>query len=91
MTSTSPDPLEQPVDTEAGDESAGTSGPGGRAAAAAAPVSGSPAEADSDVGYSRGADGESVEQAGAGSSEGGGTDYLDTDTLMGGPGDPRNG
>ena len=79
MTST-PGPLDEPVDI-AGDQDS----------AAGAPVSGSPAEADSDVGYSRGDAGESPEQAGDAAGETGGTDYLDTDTLMGGPGDPRNG
>ena len=80
MTSTPTGPLDEPVDA-AGSEDAASS----------APVSGSPAEADADVGYSRGATGESPEQAGDAATEGGGTDYLDTDTLMGGPGDPRNG
>ncbi len=79
MTSTPQEPLEEPVDTASQD------------AVGQAPASGSPAEADSDVGYSRGTEGESAEQAGDAVTEGGGTDYLDTDSLMGGPGDPRNG
>ena len=70
MTSTPQEPLEQPAD-------AGDTG------AAGAPVSGSPAEADSDVGYSRGDEGESAEQVGSGAGEDGGTDYLD-------PGNPGN-
>ena len=80
MTSTPTGPLDEPVDAAGAQDAAG-----------GAPASGSPAEADSDVGYSRGEQGESPEQAGAGATEGGGTDYLDTDTLMGGAGDPRNG
>ena len=80
MTSTPQGPLDEPVDV-AGDQDA----------AGQAPVSGSPAGADSDLGYSRGDEGESAEQAGEASTEGGGTDYLDSDTFMGGAGDPRNG
>ena len=80
MTSTPQEPLDEPVDA-AGDQDA----------AGRAPASGSPAAADSDVGYSRGSEGESVDQAGDAASEGGGTDYLDTDTFTGGAGDPRNG
>ena len=81
MTSTPQGPLDEPVDAAGSQDAAGQ-----------APVSGSPAEADSDVGYSRGSEGESAEQAGDAATEGGGTDYLDTDTFMGGgPGDPRNG
>jgi len=76
MTSTPQEPLDEPVDVADQD------------AAAGAPVSGSPAGADSDVGYSRGDEGESAEQAG--NSVGEGTDYLDPDNLMG-PGDERNG
>ena len=82
MTSTPQEPLEEPLDTGANDEATG-----GRAAGTAAPVSGSPAEADSDVGYSRGAEGESAEQAGAPADDTR-TDYLDTDGLAGGSGDP---
>ena len=79
MTSAPQEPLEQPVDAQdaAGQDSAGS-----------APVSGSPAGADSDLGYSRGDEGESAEQAG--NPVGEGTDYLDPDNLMG-PGDERNG
>ena len=80
MTSTPQGPLDEPVDTAVDQDTAAT-----------APVSASPAAADSDVGYSRGSEGESAEQAGDAATEGGGTDYLDTDTLMGGAGDPRNG
>ena len=80
MTTTPQGPLDDPVDVTGDQEAVGS-----------AAASGSPAEADSDVGYSRGAEGESAEQAGDAATEGGGTDYLDSDTLMGGPGDPRNG
>jgi hypothetical protein len=78
MTSTPQGPLDDPVDTASSQD-----------AAAQAPVSGSPAEADSDVGYSRGAEGESDEQTGdaAGSDR---TDYLDGDVIRGGPGDSGN-
>ena len=79
MTST-PEPLDQPVDVA-----------GSQDAADSAPVSGSPAEASSDVGYSRGDAGEAAKQAGDAATEAGGTDYLDTDRLAGGAGDPRNG
>jgi hypothetical protein len=82
MTSTPQEPLDEPVDTTAQDA--------GPAAVDQAAVSGSPAEADSDLGYSRGGEGESVEQAGEATGEAGGTDYLDSDTFTGG-GDPRNG
>ena len=79
MTDTPIEPLDQPVDTATQDD------------AGQPPVSGSPAAADSDLGYSRGSEGESVEQAGDAATEGGGTDYLDSDVLSGGAGDPRNG
>jgi len=82
MTST-PDPLDQPVDT-AGSDAAGEDSP------SAAPVSTSPAEADSDIGYSRGDEGESVEQAGPASGDTGGADYVDDDTWPGSPGDQGN-
>ena len=78
MTSTPQEPLDEPVDAAGSQDAAGQ-----------APVSGSPAGADSDVGYSRGSEGESAEQAGGAATEGG-TDYLDSDVL-GGPGDLRNG
>ena len=79
MTSTPQEPLDEPVDTAGQDTPAGV------------PVSGSPAGADSDVGYARGDEGESPEQTGDAATGAGGTDYLDGDTLMGGAGDPRNG
>ena len=83
MTSTPQEPLDEPVDTTAQDA--------GPDAVDQASVSGSPAEADSDLGYSRGSEGESAEQTGNTTGEAGGTDYLEGDTLMGGPGDSRNG
>ena len=83
MTSTPQEPLDEPVDTTAQDA--------GQDAVDQAAVSGSPAEADSDVGYSRGSEGESAEQAGAATGEAGGTDYLDADTFTSGPGDSRAG
>ena len=76
MTSTPQEPLDQPVDTGDQDTVGG------------APVSGSPAGADSDLGYSRGDEGESGEQSGNPAGEG--TDYLDSD-LLGGTGDQRDG
>ncbi len=89
MTSTPHGPLDEPVDTAAQDDAAGP------AAADRAPVSGTPAEADSDVGYSRGDAGESVEQAGdatgGGTGGGGGADYLDADNIGGAAEDGRNG
>jgi hypothetical protein len=84
MTSTPHGPLDEPVDTAAQDDAAGP------AAADRAPVSGTPAEADSDVGYSRGDAGESDEQAG-GTGGAGGADYLDTDNIRGAAEDRRNG
>jgi hypothetical protein len=78
MTST-PGPLDEPVDTS-GDQDT----PGG------APVSGSPAAAESDLGYSRGAEGESAEQAGDAADGSDRTDYLDGDVIRGGPGDSGN-
>ncbi len=81
MTSTPQEPLDEPVDT--------TDQDAGQDAVDQASVSGTPAEADSDVGYSRGSEGESAEQTG--NATGDGTDYLEGDTLMGGPGDSRNG
>ena len=75
MTTTPQGPLDEPVDTAAQDDTA--------AGADRAPVSGSPAEADSDLGYSRGDAGESSEQAGNQTGDGGGTDYLDADGVTG--------
>ena len=80
MTST-PDPLDPPAHI-AGADDAGEDAPG------AAPVSTSPAGADSDIGYSRGDAGESAEQAGQVSGDADSTDYLDTDTVTGGGGGP---
>ena len=82
MTSTPQEPLDEPVDTGAQDV-------GGQDAVGGAAVSGSPAGADSDLGYSRGAEGESAEQAGNPAGEGG--DYFDGDVIRGGPGDQRDG
>ena len=79
MTSTPQEPLEQPVDTATGEA-------GGQDAVDSAAVSGSPAEADSDLGYSRGSEGESAEQAGQ--ETGAGSDYLDRDIVTGGGGGP---
>ena len=79
MTSTPQEPLEQPVDT-ATDEA------GGQDAVDSAAVSGSPAEADSDLGYSRGSEGESAEQAGQ--ETGASSDSLDRDIVTGGGGGP---
>ena len=87
MTSTPQEPLDEPVDTADQDTATG------------AAVSGSPAGADSDLGYSRGDEGESAEQTGNAtgdvfgdeSREAGGTDYLDRDTFPGAPGEPRDG
>ncbi len=80
MTSTPQEPLDQPADV--------TGDAGDQAGAGQAPVSGSPAEADSDVGYSRGSEGESAEQSGN-DAQRGDTDYLDSQVLRGGPGDSR--
>ena len=80
MTSTPQEPLDQPVDTTAQDA--------GQDAVDQASASGTPAEADSDLGYSRGAEGESDEQAGAAAGDAGSTDYLDRDTVTGGGGGP---
>ncbi len=77
MTSTPQEPLDQPVDVTDDQDAAGQ-----------APVSGSPAEADSDVGYSRGSEGESAEQS-DNDTQSGDTDYLDSQVLRGGPGDSR--
>jgi hypothetical protein len=77
MTSTPQEPLDEPVDTAAGQDAAGQ-----------APVSGSPAEADSDLGYSRGDEGESAEQSGN-AAEREDTGYLDSEVLPGPPGDSR--
>lgn len=74
MTNMPQEPLDEPVDV-AGDD-----------AARQAPVSGTPAEAHSDVGYSRGDQGESAEQTGQ-AVTGEGTDYLDSDLLRFGGGD----
>ncbi len=76
MTSTPSEPLDEPVDAAAGQDAAGQ-----------APGSGSPAEADSDVGYSRGTEGESAEQAGDAADDSGRTDHLDGDVSSPGPGD----
>jgi hypothetical protein len=78
MTSTPQEPLDETVDS-AGQDTAG-----------GAPVSGSPAGADSDLGYSRGSEGESAEQTGDATGEATG-DYLDRDSDTGGPGEERNG
>jgi hypothetical protein len=78
MTSTPQEPLDEPVDS-AGQDDAGR-----------APVSGSPAGADSDMGYSRGSEGESAEQAGDQTSGVDGTDNFDTDPLFGGSGNSGN-
>ena len=85
MSSMPNEPLDDPVDSLQGASEQ-------EAGADRAPVSGGPAEADSDVGYSRGTgEGESAEQVGDSAGGSGGTDYLDSDTFMGGAGDPRNG
>ena len=76
MTSTPPGPLDEPVDAVSDQDAAGQ-----------APVSGSPAGADSDMGYSRGAEGESTEQAGDAADGSDRTDYLDGDVISPGPGD----
>ena len=76
MTSTPQGPLDEPVDSS-GAAAPGQDTPGG------APVSGSPAEADSDVGYSRGDEGESVEQAAHAGGDTTDADYLDRDTVTG--------
>ena len=85
MTSTPQEPLEQPVDT-ATDEAGGQDDALGQGAVDSAAVSGSPAEADSDLGYSRGSEGESAEQAGQ--ETGASSDYLDRDIVTGGGGGP---
>ncbi len=76
MTSTPQEPLDPPVDTVGSEDAPGQ-----------APVSGSPAEADSDMGYSRGDEGESAEQSANDQERSDG--YLDTQVLRGGPGDSR--
>jgi hypothetical protein len=78
MTSTPQEPLDEPLDSASQDD------PG------RAPVSGSPAGADSDMGYSRGSEGESAEQAGGQTSGVEGTENFDTDPLFGGSGNSGN-
>ncbi len=85
MTSTPQGPLDEPVDSAA-HEAGGQDDALGQDSVDQASVSGSPAAADSDLGYSRGSEGESAEQAGQ--DTGASSDYLDRDTVTGGGGGP---